>query len=178
MKKRIAEFIFHRLMGWKFVGSFPSDLKKCVIIGAPHTSWHDFYLGVFFRDIQGITLNFVGKKSLFDSPFGWFFRSMGGMPVDRSKNANLVDAIIDIFNEKEEFRLAISPEGTRKKVEKWKTGFYYIAKGANVPIIMITFDFKQKQIAISEPYFPTEDKEKDFEYFHKFYDGVLGKADV
>ncbi len=178
MKKRIAEFIFYKILGWKFVGAFPKELKKCVIIGAPHTSWHDFYLGVFFRDIQDISLNFVGKKSLFDSVFGWFFRAMGGFPVDRSKRTNLVDAIVDIFHEKEEFRLAISPEGTRKKVEQWKTGFYYIAKGANVPVVMITFDFGQKQIAISEPYFLTEDKEKDFEYFHKFYDGVLGKADV
>ena len=86
----------------------------------------------------------------------------------------MVDAIVQIFEKKEEFRLGISPEGTRKKVMNWKTGFYYIAKGANVPIVMATLDFEHKQIKFSEPYETTNNKEKDFEYFHAFFKGVKG----
>jgi 1-acyl-sn-glycerol-3-phosphate acyltransferase len=124
---------------------------------------------------SGVLINFIGKASLFNGPFGFFFRSLGGTPVDRSKNNNLVDAIVDIFNAKEEFRLGLSPEGTRKKVNTWKTGFYYIAKGANVPIVMATLDFQNKKIKISEPYYTTTDKEKDFAFLRGFYLNVKGK---
>ena len=99
----------------------------------------------------------------------------GGAPVDRSKNNNLVDAIVDIFESREEFRLGLSPEGTRKKVEKWRTGFYYVAKTANVPIVMITLDFGRKENKISEPFYPTDDKEADFKFMRSFYEGVEGK---
>ena len=171
----ISKFIFKTILGWKLVGVFPKDLKKYVIIAAPHTSWQDFPIGILARNSSGIKINFIGKDSLFKGPFGFVFRSLGGTPVDRSQNNNLVDAIVDVFNSKEEFRLALSPEGTRKKVERWKTGFYYIAKGAKVPIVMATLDFGKKQVKISEPYHPTDDIEKDFEYFKSFYKGVLGK---
>jgi hypothetical protein len=87
----------------------------------------------------------------------------------------MVDAIVQIFENKKEFRLGISPEGTRKKVAAWKTGFYYIAKGAKVPIVMATLDFENKQIKFSEPYDTTNDKEKDFKHFHAFFKGVKGK---
>ncbi len=163
-------------MGWKLVGTFPTNIKKYVIIGAPHTSYLDFLLGVLVRSITGEKINFIGKVSLFKPPFGFVFRSLGGTPVDRSKNNNLVDAIVQIFDSKKEFRLALSPEGTRKKVDKWKTGFYYIAKGANVPIIMFTFDFGNKQVELSKPFYPTNNKEKDFEYFYNFYKDIKGKS--
>ena len=87
----------------------------------------------------------------------------------------MVDAIVQIFDNKEEFRLGISPEGTRKKVSKWKTGFYYIAKGAKVPIVMATLHFENKQIKFSDPYDTTDNKEKDFKHFHNFFKGVKGK---
>lgn len=171
----LSKFIFTTLMGWKLVNDFPKDLKKYVVIAAPHTSWQDFPIGILARNTAGVKINFIGKDSLFKGPFGFIFKSLGGTPVDRSKNNNLVDAIVDIFNKKNEFILALSPEGTRKKVAKWKTGFYYIAKGANVPVVMATLDFGKKEVKISEPYFPTDDKDTDFIYFNSFYDGVLGK---
>jgi 1-acyl-sn-glycerol-3-phosphate acyltransferase len=155
--------------------NFPRELKKYVAIAAPHTSWQDFPIGILARNTAGEKINFIGKNSLFKPPFGFIFRKLGGTPVDRSKSNNLVDAIVDIFNSKEKFRLALSPEGTRKKTDKWKTGFYYIAKGANVPIVLVTLDFGNKQVVISEPYYTTDDMEKDFEYFHSFYKGVQGK---
>jgi 1-acyl-sn-glycerol-3-phosphate acyltransferase len=154
---------------------FQKKLKKYVVIAAPHTSWIDFPIAILSRMASGVMINFIGKNSLFNGPFGFFFRSLGGTPVDRSQSNNLVDAIIDIFNSKEEFRLGLSPEGTRKKVDKWKTGFYYIAKGAKVPIVMATLDFKNKEVKISEPYYTTENKEQDFEVFHSFFKNVKGK---
>ena len=173
--QRFSKFIFNTLLGWKLVGNFPSDLKKYVVIAAPHTSWLDFPIAILARNSTGEKIDFIGKDSLFKGPFGWVFKALGGTPVDRSKSNNLVDAIVDIFNSKDEFRLGISPEGTRKKVDRWKTGFYYIAKGARVPIVMATLDFENKQIQISEPYDTTDDKEKDFKVFHSFYLGVRGK---
>ncbi len=118
---------------------------------------------------------FVGKKGLFKWPYGWFFRAFGGVPVERKSNENQVDAIARLFSEKEEFRMAMAPEGTRKKVEEWRTGFYYIAKTAKVPIIMFTLDFKNKRNHFSEPFYTTDNKDADFKFIKKFYKGVLGK---
>jgi len=173
--KGFARFILFTLLGWKFEGDFPRDIKKYVVIAAPHTSWVDFPIAILARMSSGLMINFIGKASLFNGPFGFFFRGLGGTPVDRSKNNNLVDAIVEIFNSKEEFRLGLSPEGTRKKVSTWKTGFYYIAKGANVPIVMATLDFEFKTLKISAPYYTTENKEKDISFIRSFYSNVKGK---
>ena len=172
----LSKFIFKTIFGFKIVGEFPKNLKKYVLIGAPHTSWYDFVIGILARSVTQEKMNFIGKDSLFKAPFGFIFRWLGGTPVDRSKSNNLVDAIVQTFNSKDEFRLALSPEGTRKKVDKLKTGFYYIAKGAKVPIVMFTLDFENKQILIAEPFYPTDDKEKDFTIIREFYKGVKGKV--
>lgn len=173
--KILAKFIFHTILGWKFNGNFPTHLKKYVVIAAPHTSWVDFPIAILARMASGIMINYIGKDSLFKGPFGFLFKALGGAPVDRSKNNNLVDAIVDVFNSKEEFRLGLSPEGTRKKVDKWKTGFYYIAKGANVPVVMAGLDFENKQIKISDPYYLTDNKDKDFKHFMGFFENIKGK---
>ena len=173
--QKLSKFIFTRILGWKLVGDFPKHLKKHVVIAAPHTSWKDLPIAILARNSSGEKVNFIGKNSLFKGPFGFIFRSLGGTPVDRSQSSNMVDAIVQIFENKKEFRLGISPEGTRKKVAAWKTGFYYIAKGAKVPIVMATLDFENKQIKFSEPYDTTNDKEKDFKHFHAFFKGVKEK---
>ncbi|WBX74646.1 1-acyl-sn-glycerol-3-phosphate acyltransferase [Tenacibaculum pacificus] len=170
----ISKFIFTKVLGWKFNGEFPKELKKYVLIGAPHTSWQDFMVGLFSKKITGTKLNFVGKKALFKPPFGWFFKSLGGAPIDRSKSTNVVEAIVKVFNENDEFRLAISPEGTRQFVDKWKTGFYYIAQGANVPIVMLGFDFENKEVKLSKPFYPTGDIKEDFTHFYQFYKNIKG----
>jgi len=171
----LAKFIYFKLLGWRLIGEFPK-VAKGVIIVVPHTSWVDFFLGLLVRRVLNEEINFIAKKSLFKFPFGWYFRWMGGAPIDRSKNNDTVSAIAGIFNEKEIFRLALSPEGTRRKVKEWKTGFYYIAKAANVPIIMVTFDYRNKQIEISKPHCTTKDKEKDFKLYKSFFKGVIGKV--
>lgn len=172
----LAKFIYFKLMGWRVNGEFPSYLDKCVIIVVPHTSWWDFLLGILIRKVWNEEINYIGKKSLFDSPIGWFFRWTGGAPIDRSKSSDTVNSIAQIFNEREKFRLALSPEGTRKKVQEWKTGFYFIAKSANVPIVLVAFDYGRKEVKISEPNYPTGDKNIDFKKYETFFIGVKGKV--
>ncbi|NAS30382.1 acyltransferase [Flavobacteriaceae bacterium R38] len=172
--KQLAKFIYFKLMGWTLKGGFP-DLKKYVIMVVPHTSWHDFYMGALLRKISGITINYVAKKELFKWPYGWYFRWMGGAPLDRTSGQNKVQTIASIFSKYEEFRLALAPEGTRKKVDEWKTGFYYIAKEAGVPIVMVAFDYGKKEMKIAKPFFPTNDIEADFKEMKKFFVGVIGK---
>ncbi len=173
--EKISKFILYNILGWRVENGFPETPKKYIIIAAPHTSWIDFPIAILSRMSQGKMVHFIGKGSLFKWPFGYFFKALGGTPVDRDKSTNMVEGVINIFNSKEEFRLGLSPEGTRKKVDKWKTGFYYIAKGANVPIVMATLDFENKKIKISEPYYVTEDIQKDFKVFDNFYKDVKGK---
>lgn len=172
----ISRFVLCTLMGWKLKGDFPSDLKKYVIILAPHTHWVDFPLGLLVRSALKLKVNFVGKQSLFNGPFGYFFKALGGVPVDRSKSNNKVDSIVAIFDANEHFVLSLSPEGTRKKVEKWKTGFYYIAKGAGVPIVRGIFDYENKVFTALPPYYLTADAELDMAILKKDYEGVKGKV--
>ncbi|GGZ70554.1 1-acyl-sn-glycerol-3-phosphate acyltransferase [Algibacter mikhailovii] len=176
--QRLAKFIYFKLLGWQIIGntSFSKDtIKKAVIIAVPHTSWHDFYIGVLLRAVVQVKTNFIGKKALFVFPFGYFFKALGGSPINRKVNENKVDSIAKLFDEHEEFRMTLAPEGTRKRVEEWKTGFYYIAKKANVPIIMFTLDFENKRNTISEPFYPTNNIEADFEYMYNFFKEVKGK---
>ena len=127
------------------------------------------------RKVLDLKTNFVGKKELFVGPLGWYMRAIGGAPIDRHTKENKVEAIAKLFKDRDEFRMAMAPEGTRKKVEEWRTGFYYIAKAAKVPILMFTLDFENKQNKISEPFYPTDDMEADFKFMKDFYKGVKGK---
>lgn len=163
-------------MGWQIVDIMDAKIKKCILMTVPHTSWHDFYLGIFTRGISGIPMHFVGKKELFRFPFGYYFSWMGGKPLDRTGNLNKVDAIANTFNQYNELRLAIAPEGTRKKVNDLKSGFYYIALQANVPIIPVAFDFGNKQVAFGKPLFPSGDYEKDSQILCQHFKGVKGKV--
>ncbi|WP_298342530.1 1-acyl-sn-glycerol-3-phosphate acyltransferase [uncultured Algibacter sp.] len=174
----LAKLIYFKILGWQVLGNknFSKDtIKKAVIIAAPHTSWHDFYVGILLRASVGVKTNFIGKKELFVYPLGWFFRILGGAPINRQSNENKVEAIAKLFNDHDEFRMTLAPEGTRKKVKEWRTGFYYIAKAANVPIIMFTLDFENKENKVSEPFYPSDDVEADFKYMYNFYKNIKGK---
>jgi 1-acyl-sn-glycerol-3-phosphate acyltransferase len=173
--KKIAVFILCNLFGWKLYNQFPPDLKKYIIIVAPHTSWFDFPLGILAKTAYGIKANYIAKHTLFKPPYGFIFKALGGTPVDRSKSTNMVEAIIDIFNKKENFILALSPEGTRKKLDKWKTGFYFVAKGAKVPIVMVGFDFATKSVSVADPFYTTDNMKSDYKHFHNFYKNIQGK---
>ncbi|MCG2418672.1 1-acyl-sn-glycerol-3-phosphate acyltransferase [Aequorivita sp. F47161] len=171
----LTKFIFEKVMGWKIEGSFDPTVKKAVIIVVPHTSWHDFYLGLFTRRLTKVKINYIAKKELFVWPIGWYFRWTGGVKLDRTPGQNKVEAIAELFNDKEEFRLALSPEGTRKKVATWKTGFYYMALAAKVPIICVAFNYGSKKISIGNPFFPSGDIASDIPKLRSFYKGVIGK---
>ncbi|MBZ9652723.1 1-acyl-sn-glycerol-3-phosphate acyltransferase [Psychroflexus montanilacus] len=172
---QLSKFIFQSLLGWSIVGQFDKSILKTVVIVLPHTSWHDFYVGAFTRKIIKVPINYVAKKELFDSPFGWYFKWMGGEPIERKSKQNKVEQIVKLFNSKNEFRLAIAPEGTRKKVKEWKSGFYYIAHESKVPITSVAFDYSTKTVKISEPFYTTGDYKKDVNELKKFFTGVVGK---
>jgi 1-acyl-sn-glycerol-3-phosphate acyltransferase len=163
-----------RVSGWKLSGNVPLHLPKSLIIVCPHATWKDFPVGLGARSMMNMPINFWGKKELFDGIMGGVFRWLGGYPVDRSKNNNLVGAIVDIYNSKESFHAVLAPEGTRKNVESLKTGFYYIAVQANVPIIMIGFDYVNKLIHIREPFMPTGDFEVDKLVIAEYFQTIPG----
>lgn len=172
---RLFWLLYKTITGWKITGRIPCELKKAVIIVAPHTSWRDVVVGLMARSVLKLkTAKFLGKKELFNGPFGFFFRWMGGIPVDRSASKNMVEQVVELFNKEEALLLGLSPEGTRKKVERLKTGFYHIAKKANIPIIMCGFDFKKKEIIFTEPFYAGEDEVKDFKYIIDFFAPVQG----
>jgi len=172
---RPAWNLLFRTMGWKLLNEFP-DVPKAVIAVGPHTSWQDILIGMAVRSITRMNnAHFLGKKELFDGPFGWFFRWTGGVPVDRKHKLNLVEQVTEIFNAHEHFLLGIAPEGTRKKVDRLKTGFYHMARSAGVPIIMAAFDYEKKAVWFSEPLIPSGDETADMEKVYAFYRGVRGK---
>ena len=173
---RIVWSIFLRLMGWTVQSPFPYHIKKCVLIVAPHTSSWDFIIGLAIRSKVRLThAKFLGKDSLFKGPFGFIFRKLGGFPVDRTHQTQMVDQVVQLFNTHDSFLLVLSPEGTRKKVTRLRTGFYHIAKNAGVPIIMTGFDFAKKQATFSEPFYPTANENSDFQHIYQFYAQIKGK---
>ncbi len=175
MFRLLSRFIFFGIMRWRIEGHYPKDIPKFVIAVAPHTSNWDFPIGLMVRSIlQDPHIRFVGKDSLFRPPFGTIFRWLGGYPVDRNKRTNYVDSIVDIFQKEPIFHLTLAPEGTRKKVERIKTGFYYIAVGAKVPIVPIQFDFSNKCVRIAEPFYPGADAEADLEKLIAYWRGIRG----
>lgn len=177
----ILSGIFHilarlimRVLGWRVEGKLPG-LPKFVLIGAPHTSNWDFllFLGIIFT--LRANVRFMGKAELFRSPIGFFFRYCGGVPVDRKKSTGLVDQMVDAANKADRFILTIAPEGTRHHVAEWKRGFYHIAKGAGIPIVMAVVDGKHKTVHIREQVFqPTDDIEADMKSIQEFFAEVVG----
>ena len=167
-----SKMIFLRLMGWKIEGNFPS-LNKFVLAVVPHTRNTDFIIGVLTRAVVDQKISYVGKKELFNPLTGWFFRALGGTPINRNSTENKVSSIAKIFKEKEVFRMAIAPEGTRKKVDKWKTGFYYIAMEAEVPILLVNFNYALKQVGFLKLFYPTGNIEKDFKEMESYFNEAM-----
>ena len=178
MKRRIYNLILINIFGWEIKGNSTlskEKIKKAILIAAPHTHWLDLFLGILIRGSIGLKSNFIAKKELFFFPLNIFLKLTGGVPVNRSKKNNTVKEVVNIFNNKKEFRISLAPEGTRQKVSKFKTGFYYIAKEANVPIIMITMDYSNKQSVISDPFYPKDNFKNDMNFIESFFDGIEGK---
>ena len=175
MKSKIAYWILN-LFGWSIVGetNIPG-VKKYIVVVVPHTSNWDFPLGILTRNARQIDIRFFAKASLFKWPFGGLFKAMGGYPVDRSGNVGMVDALAQIFIDNDELYSAIAPEGTRAKVDKLKTGFWYVAKKAEIPMLPASFDYPTKRIIFGDLVYPSNDIEADLQVLYKFYKGKHGK---
>jgi 1-acyl-sn-glycerol-3-phosphate acyltransferase len=172
-KQILARSILHAI-SWKLDVNFPAS-SKFILVGAPHTSNFDFPLVLLLRYATGIQMHWIGKHTLFRRPLGWIMRILGGIPVDRRSKNNFVGSVVDMFKTRENFVVAISPEGTRSKSEYWKTGFYYIALGAGVPIALGFVDYKGKVLGIGPCIYPTGDIQADFLQIQAFYSDKTGK---
>lgn len=163
-----------RLFGWQVEGSRPST-DKAVVIAYPHTTNWDlpFTLAVAFA--LDVDIHWLGKKSIFKRPFGWFFKLLGGIPVERSRRTSLVDSIVKTLEPIEQVFVIIPPEGTRSKSGHWKTGFYWVAVGARIPIILGYLDYTRKRGGLGEVFEPSGDIEADLDKIRTFYQGVEGK---
>jgi 1-acyl-sn-glycerol-3-phosphate acyltransferase len=175
MIKQIAKWLFEDVWGWRVVGPVPT-IPKYLIVVAPHTSNWDFLIGVLFRKFtEGFDPKYVAKKDLFVWPIGFIFRALGGFPVERSKKTNFVESLVNVYNTEEKFATTITPEGMRKYNGKWKTGFYHVAKNANIPIVRIAFDYGSMQVIFSEPYTVTKGVDETIDEFKQYYSQYTGK---
>ena len=163
-----------RMAGWEVEGEIP-NLPKFVIIGAPHTSNWDFPVAMSLVLALGLDAHWIGKHTLFRWPFGGLLRWFGGMPVVRSERRGMVAQVIDIFEGRERMIFGLSPEGTRKRVDQWKTGFYHIALGAGVPIVPGYFDYPRKVVGFGPLLMPSGDIEADIDTLKAFYAPYIGK---
>jgi 1-acyl-sn-glycerol-3-phosphate acyltransferase len=163
----IARSVLHAC-GWRVVGAFP-DAPRAVLIGAPHSSNWDGFLGLLVKVALGVDVRIFAKHQLFWWPLGPLLRRLGVIEVNRSATGGFVDQIIDRFGREERLWVGIAPEGTRKRVERWKPGFWKIAKGAGVPVVPAYFHYPDKIIGIGEPFLLSDDMEADMARIRAWY---------
>ena len=175
MLKALAKLIFYKVWGWKISGEFPTE-KKYLIVVAPHTSNWDFLIGLLIRRFTpGFNPKYLAKKELFVFPFGYLFRALGGYPVERRGNTNFVDAVAKLYDENEVFATTITPEGTRGYNAKWRSGFYYISKQANIPIFRVGFDYGTMTIVLDRMYYISKSTDETILEFKQYFSQFTGK---
>ena len=168
--------VFLRLTGWRVEGSLPADTPKSVLIAAPHTSNWDLPYTLMVAFVLRLTPYWMGKASIFKAPFGGVMGWLGGIAVDRSQSNNLVTASAQaIGNADFPLQLIVPPEGTRSQARQWKTGFYYIAQAAQVPIVMAYMDYANKRSGLGPVFQPTGDIDADMATIRRFYAPFKGK---
>lgn len=167
-------WLYLRCFGWRIEGSKP-PFKKYLVIAAPHTSNWDVPAMLAMSFVLGVRVSWIGKHTLFRGPLGPFMRWLGGVPVDRRARHNAVQQMVDEFDRRDELCLMITPEGTRDRSEYWKSGFYYIARGAGVPIVLGLLDFKRKVGGLFEAIYPSDDIKADMDKIRAFYKNASGK---
>jgi 1-acyl-sn-glycerol-3-phosphate acyltransferase len=175
MKKWIANLLF-KLYGWKLVGTVPKEIRKYVLIAAPHTSNMDFFLAMPTMWSLGVPGKYLIKKEHVDAPHGFLIKWFGGIGVDRqNQSKDFVIELNEIVDRHKELVMLFTPEGTRKRVKKWKTGFYRVATAVNVPIVLAYANYVTKEVHIGHVFHPSGDFEKDFSYMEEFYKNVPAK---
>lgn len=163
-----------RLNGWQVAGETPTE-PKYVLIAAPHTSNWDLPHMLAASWVFGVRLRWLGKREIFDNPFGGIMKSLGGVPVDRSKNNSLVDQIVQRFDEAEHLTIVVPPSGTRTKRDYWKSGFYHMAVGAKVPIVMGYLNYAKKEAGFGPAFWPSGDLSADMDAIRAFYRDIRGR---
>ena len=163
-----------RLCGWRLLGEFP-DQAKLILIAAPHSSWWDGFWGLLFKVATGADIAFMGKRELFRGPLGWILRRLGGMPIERPSTHGVVDQMVDRFHASPRLWIGIAPEGTRKRVPSWRTGFWQIARAADVPILPAAFDYPSKTIVIGPLFHASADMHADLAALRAYYAPFRGK---
>jgi 1-acyl-sn-glycerol-3-phosphate acyltransferase len=163
-----------RIFGWDVTGRVPPG-GKFVLVGAPHTSNWDFPFTLAALYTFRLKISWLGKHTLFKKPFGKIMRWLGGIPIDRSSEHGVVDQIVKQFNESQKFAVTIAPSGTRKKRDYWKSGFYWIAHTAQVPILCGYLDYSRKTACLGLSFVPTGDIKKDMDRIRGFFVGIRGK---
>jgi len=171
VSRAVARLLLSALR-WHIVGALP-NVPRMVLIGAPHTSNWDFIVGIATAWALNLRVTWLGKKELFRPPFEVVFHWLGGIPVDRGVSSGFVEQTVAVLGARERFALALSPEGTRKAVTRWKTGFYYIAMGTDAPIVLVTFDRPRRLIHLGPAITPTEDLDADLAGIRALYDSIL-----
>ena len=174
MIQSISNYLLYKLMGWKKNTTIPIP-AKCIICIAPHTSNWDFVIGLLFSRAQGFKANFLMKKEWFFWPLGIWMRSLSGIPVNRGKKSSLTDQLAETASQCKEFRLAITPEGTRKRVEEWKKGFYFIALKAQIPILLFGVDYKNKTVICTKEIIPDGNVDSQMLEIKSYYQNMVGK---
>lgn len=167
--------IFLKLFGWRVEGEIPADVPKAVFIASPHTSNWDGVIMVAIAWRLRVRLSFLAKKELLGPGVGWLMRWFGAVPVDRSKSGNTVQSAVDLFDEREGMYLAVPPSGTRSKRDHWKSGFYHIARGADVPLLCGFLDFERKVGGIGPVLTLTGDIPADMDRIRAIYAPIVGK---
>ena len=163
-----------KVSGWKIVGEMPNE-KKFILAVAPHTSNWDFLTGIQVKFALNLRLHFLAKDSLFFWPFGIWLKYVGGLPINRRAANGVVGQMVDKFNQKEQLIIVLAPEGTRSKVERWKTGFLQIAKRANVPVIPVQLDYRTKEIIFFPAKLVADDIPAELENFRGVFDPSSAK---
>jgi 1-acyl-sn-glycerol-3-phosphate acyltransferase len=161
------------LLGWRVIDQLP-DEPKYILAGAFHTSNWDFPIAILSGPALGVRWHWIGKHTLFRPPFGWLMKLLGGIAVDRRKKGDFVQQMIATFNAADSLKVIIAPEGTRAKAEYWRTGFYYIALGANIPIALGFLDYRRKEVGVGMSFRPSGDIEKDVKVLQDFFKDKQG----
>ena len=174
MWRRFCDWLLIRKMGWR-LNITERHPEKYIICLAPHTSNWDFIIGQLYNGATGLHANFLMKKEWFFWPLGPIFRRLGGIPVYRQKHTRMTDAMAEAARKAESFRLCITPEGTRSRVDEWKKGFYFIAQGAEIPILLYGLDYERKLIQCTKTIIPTGDIEKDMRDIKLYFKDFKGR---
>lgn len=173
--KYLSKVLF-KITGWRLVGGLTSENRRCVMVAGPHTSNWDFIYARAAFYLMDAPIRFTIKKEFMRFPFGGLLHSMGALPIDRSRNTKMVDAMIRIIKDTPgDMCVLVTPEGTRKYQPRWRKGFYYVALGANVPIVLGYLDYARKEAGIGPTFYPTGNLEADIEEIMAFYRTKTGK---